>query len=104
MENGDTYIVILLKIFLKSLKGNGRLMMTDLIPYDPSNISLLSKIINKNNDMVEKAIKHACELGLLKIVNAEEIWVSEMQSLVGTTSTEGIQKSLLQGYIGNDKC
>ena len=53
-ENGYIYSNILLKLYLKSLKNDGRLLFNNKIPYNPN---LIAKVIRHNPNDVEKALK-----------------------------------------------
>ena len=46
VENGYIYSNILLKMYLRSLKFDGKLMITEKIPYDPSKPEILAKVLN----------------------------------------------------------
>lgn len=88
MENGHTYSLIILKLYLKSLRTDGRLMMTDRIPYDPSKLSILAKVINHDKDHVKEAVKIAKELDIIEVLNTGEMFMAEIQNFIGLTSTE----------------
>jgi predicted phage replisome organizer len=59
--NGYMYSNILLKLYLKSLKRTGKLMVTDLIPYT---LESLSKVLGHNIDTVRNAIAIFKEAGI----------------------------------------
>ena len=54
MENGYVYSNILLKMYLKSLRNDGKLLINDRIPYNPV---LIAKVIRHNPNDVEKALQ-----------------------------------------------
>lgn len=64
MPDGILYSNILLKLYLRSLKNNGKLMFNDRIPY---NAQMLSTITRQPIAVVEKAVGIFKEMGLLKI-------------------------------------
>jgi predicted phage replisome organizer len=88
MENGYIYSNILLKLYLKSLKNGGNLMMTNSIPYTPDNVGILSKVIGHDIAHVKEAIKICLELDLITILNTGEIWLNDIQNFIGKSSTE----------------
>ena len=50
MDNGYVYSNILLKLYLKSLKNDGKLLFNNRIPYNPN---LIAKVIRHNpNDVL----------------------------------------------------
>ena len=85
MENGYLYSNILMKMYLRSLKGNGKLMFNDRIPY---NTQILAKIVRHNPDVVEKAIKIFLELDLIQILDNGSIYMLDIQNFIGKSTTE----------------
>ena len=63
MQDGYLYSNILLKLYLRSLKNNGKLMFNDRIPY---NSTILSKVVRHNVGVVEKALSIFKELDISK--------------------------------------
>ena len=55
MKNGYLYSDILLKLYLRSLRQGGRLMITEIIPYDEE---MIAKITNHSKKIVENALKN----------------------------------------------
>jgi len=53
MQDGYLYSNILLKLYLRSLKYQGKLMFNDHIPYNPN---ILAQVTRHNVGVVEKAI------------------------------------------------
>ena len=100
MENGYIYSLIVLKLYLKSLRSNGQLMMTDRIPYDPHKLKILAKVLNHDTDHVEKAIKIAQELGIMEIMETGEMFMLEMQNFIGHSSTEADRKREYRNQLG----
>lgn len=90
--NGFIYSNILLKLYLRALKGNGRLMMTDRIPYDPGKIEILAKVIGHDTDHVKQALKLACDLDKMTILESGEMWMNDIQDYIGHSSTEADRK------------
>jgi predicted phage replisome organizer len=99
--NGYIYSNILLKLYLRSLKGNGRLMMTDRIPYDPDKIDILARVIGHDMDHVKQALKIACDLDKMTILDSGEIWVNDIQNYIGRSSNAADRKRKYRMLIDN---
>ena len=65
MQDGYLYSDILMKLYLRSLKTNGKLMFNNLIPYTPS---VLAQVVRHQVGTVEKALKIFQQLGLIEIL------------------------------------
>ena len=89
MPDGYKYSNILLKIYLKSLKHDGKVMLNDRIPY---NSNMLSSVTRHSVGDVEKAIKVFKELGLIETFDNGTIFISDMQLFIGKSSTEAERK------------
>ena len=87
-ENGYVYSLIILKLYLKSARHNGQLMMTDRVPYSPDRVDVLAKVINHDVSHVKEAIRAAMELDLIAILETGEMWMTEIQNFIGQSSTE----------------
>jgi len=88
MKNGHTYSLIIIKMYLKASKTAGQLMMTQRIPYDPSNVDILASVLGHDVDHVKEAIRLGVQLDLIKIIDGKEIWMTEIQNMIGQSSTE----------------
>ena len=88
MKNGHIYSLIIIKLYLKASKTDGQLMMTQRIPYDPNNVSILANVIGHDVDHVKEAIRLGVQLDLIKIIDGKEIWMTEIQNMIGQSSTE----------------
>lgn len=101
MEKGYTYEVILLKMYLKSLKGNGRLVLTEDIPYT---VSMLAKVIRHTEEDVKEALEIFSSLGLVEIIETTEaIYMTQIQNYIGKSSTEGDRKREYRRQIEAEK-
>lgn len=99
MDNGHIYSLIILKLYLKCLRNDGQLMMTERIPYDPSKINILAKVIHHDPDHVKNAIQFAKELDIIEILETGEMFLTEMQSFIGKSSDEADRKRLYRANI-----
>lgn len=88
MKNGHIYSLIIIKLYLKASKTDGQLMMTQRIPYDPNNVGVLANVIGHDIDHVKEAIRLGVELNLIKVIDGKEIWMTEIQNMIGQSSTE----------------
>ncbi len=103
MDNGYIYSLILLKLHLKAIKGNGCLMIAEGIPYDPTDTSMIAKVIGHDPDHVNKALNVARSLNMIEVVDSREIWFSDMQTFIGQSSTEGERKKIYREKLKNQK-
>ncbi len=85
MENGYIYSDILLKLYLRSLKNEGRLMFKKLIPYTPS---ALAQVVRHSEETVEKALEIFQQLELVEILDNGAIYMLDIQNFIGSSSTE----------------
>ena len=85
LQDGYKYSNILLKLYLKSLKDEGRLMLNGRIPY---NTKTLAQVTNHSVGDVELAIKAFEELGLVEILDNGAIYMLDIQNFIGRSSTE----------------
>ncbi|WP_270517248.1 phage replisome organizer protein, partial [Lactococcus petauri] len=102
MDNGDgiIYSNILLKLYLRSLKYEGRLMFNDRIPFNPQ---MLSTIVRHPVGVVEKALKAFIDLGLVEIMDNGAIYMLDIQNFIGKTTTEADRQREYQARIAKEK-
>ncbi|MGJ8754116.1 phage replisome organizer N-terminal domain-containing protein [Clostridium botulinum] len=100
MDNGYLYSDILMKLYLKSLKNEGRLMFKEHIPYNPK---MVATVTGHNIAIVEKAIKLFIELGLIEILDNGAIYMLDIQNFIGKSSTEGDRKRAYRKTIEMEK-
>ena len=84
-QNGYEYICIIQKMYLRSLSRNGKLMLTDVIPYD---IEILSHTLGHKQETVKTAIELFSNFGLCEILEDNAIYMTEIQNFIGKSSTE----------------
>lgn len=83
-ENGIKYSNFYLKLCLKSLRTNGRLIRLVgeiLIPYDAKSLSALT---NVDVDTVRCAMALFEKIGCVKIMDSGELFISQIAELVGS--------------------
>lgn len=89
MKDGDKYIVVLLKLYLLSLKDNGRLSFKKLVPYDTK---MLATITKKSERFIKKAINLFEKYELIEVLDTGIIYMNDIQSFIGKSSTEADRK------------
>lgn len=99
MPDGYLYSNILLKLYLRSLKNEGRLMFNDKIPY---NSTMLAQITRHQVGTVEKAVQTLKEIGLIEILDNGAIYISDIQNFIGQSSTEADRKRAYRERISNE--
>ena len=85
LPDGYLYSNILLKLYLKSLKRDGLLMFTDMIPY---NAQMIAAVTRHQVGTVEKALQIFEQLGIIKRLETGEIYMMDIQNFVGSSSDE----------------
>jgi predicted phage replisome organizer len=100
MPDGYLYSNILLKLYLKSLKFNGRLMYNDRIPY---NAEVLATLTNHKVGVVEKALDYFEQLGLIEVLDNGAIYMLDIQNYIGKSSTEADRKREYRNQIEAEK-
>lgn len=100
LENGYLYSNILLKLYLKALKNEGKLTFNEYIPYDTK---MLATITGHNIDVVEKAIKIFQNMHLIEILDNGTIYMLDMQKMIGSIGNEGIRKAEYRERIKLEK-
>lgn len=110
MQDGLLYSNLLLKMYLMSLKYNGILMLNDRLPHTPQTIATFTR---HQIGTVERAIKVFMEFSLVEILTDGAFYMTDIQLLIGQSSTEGerkkrertrLQRQNLLPAGGVDKC
>ena len=100
MPDGILYSNILLKLYLRSLKNNGKLMFNDRIPY---NAQMLSTITRQPIAVVEKAVGIFKEMGLIDVLDNGAIYMLDIQNFIGSSNTEADRKREYRRKIALEK-
>lgn len=100
MPDGYLYSNILLKLYLKSVKSDGKLMFNDYIPYNPQ---MIATITRHSVGVVEKALKIFKDMGLIEILDDGTIYMLNIQSYIGKSSTEADRKRNYRNKIDCEK-
>jgi predicted phage replisome organizer len=88
MNNGHEYSLIIIKLYLRSLKFEGQLKITDHIPYTTDKIDLLAGVLNHDPGNVMQAINLAIDFGIISITPNSEIFMTDIQNFIGQSSSE----------------
>lgn len=94
-EKGKEYCLFYLKLCLKSLKTNGLLIRnvgSMLVPYDAKT---LAKVTSTDIDTVKVAMDIFTKIGLVQMLENGEIFISQLQNMVGS-ETKWAEKKRLQ--------
>lgn len=100
MPDGILYSNILLKLYLRSLKNNGKLMFNDRIPY---NAQMLSTITRQPVAVVEKSVEIFKEMGLIEVLDNGAIYMLDIQNFIGSSNTEADRKREYRRKIALEK-
>lgn len=91
-EHGKDFIILYLKLCLKSLEDEGLLIRyvgTKLIPYDTAAIA---KMTNIDIEIVEAAMKIFEDIELIEKKETGELFLSQIQEMIGTDTYEARKK------------
>ena len=99
MPDGYLYSDILMKLYLRSLKNEGKLMFKNLIPYTPS---ALAQVVRHQTGTVEKALKIFQDLGLVEMLDNGAIYMLDIQNFIGESSTEADRIRKYRSQIKQD--
>lgn len=85
LPDGILYQNILLKMYCRSLKNEGKLMFNNVIPY---NAEMIAKITRHQVGTVEKALKIFQQMGIIDITDNGTIYMLNIQNSIGKSSSE----------------
>ena len=100
MPDGYLYSNILLKLYLRSLKDGGRLMLNGAIPY---NSRMLASVTRHQVGTIEKALDIFRELGLVEVLDSGAIYMMNIQNFIGKSSTEADRQREYYNRIESEK-
>lgn len=100
MPDGYLYSDILMKLYLRSLKTEGRLMFKGIIPYTPT---VLAQVTRHQVGTVEKALKIFQDLKLIEVLDNGAIYMCDIQNFIGESSTEADRKKTYRQKIKQEK-
>ena len=100
MADGYLYCNILLKLYLRSLKNEGKLMFNDSIPY---NSTILARLTRQPVGVIEKALNIFQQFGLMEILDNGAIYILDIQNYIGQSSSEADRQRDYQRRINSEK-
>jgi predicted phage replisome organizer len=100
MQDGYIYTNILLKLILRSLKKEGKLMFNNKIPFTPT---MLAQVTRHSVGDIEKAVRIFEDLNLIEILSNGAIYINNIQEYIGKSSTEADRKRIYRKRIDEDK-
>jgi len=100
LPNGIYYSNLLIKLYLKSLKFNGALRFNDFIPYDEA---MIATITNLNIDVVRSGLKVMASMKLIERLDDGTMYMMNIQSFIGKSSSEADRKRLYREQIEEEK-
>ena len=100
MKDGHIYSNILLKLYLKSLRNEGRLMYRNVIPYTPE---ILATLVGHQVGTVEKALEIFRKLELIEVLDNGAIYMMDIQNFIGKSSTEADRQREYYNRVKDEK-
>ncbi len=91
-DNGDKYVLFLIKLMCESISHNGYLRYNESIPYDEK---MLSAVTNTDIDVVRVAIKLFQDMEIVEFTENKTIFIPCVQQLTCST-TKGAEKKRQQ--------
>ena len=100
MKDGYMYSDILLKLYLQSLRQEGRLMYRGIVPYTPD---MIATVTHHQVGTVEKAMDIFEQLGIIEILDNGAIYMLDIQNFIGQSSDEADRKRSYRREIEAEK-
>lgn len=100
MKDGYVYSNILLKLYLRSLRNEGRLMYRNIIPYTPE---ILAALVGHPVGIVEKALSIFKQLELIEVLDNGAIYMMDIQNFIGRSSTEADRQRIYYSKMKREK-
>lgn len=100
MPEGYLYSNILLKLYLLSLKDNGRLCFKGTIPYSPE---MIAGITRHQVGTVKQALQLFQQMELIEVLDSGVIYMLNIQNFIGQSSTEADRKKEYRNRIESEK-
>ena len=100
MKDGYLYSNILLKLYLRSLKNDGKLVVNERIPY---NSEMLASVTGHQVGTIKQALSMFKELGLIEVLENGAIYMLDIQNFIGKGSTEADRQRLYDRRISVER-
>lgn len=100
MQDGYLFCNILLKLYLLSLKDNGRLVFRGVIPYSPE---MIASVTRHQVGTVRQALELFKQMELIEVMDTGAIYMLDIQNYIGQSSTEAERKKQYRQRIADEK-
>ena len=100
MKDGYLYSNILLKLYLRSLKNDGKLVVNDRIPYSAD---MLASVTGHQVGTIKQALSIFKDLGLIDVLDNGAIYMLDIQNFIGKGSSEADRKREYRQRIETDR-
>lgn len=100
MKDGYLFSDILLKLYLRSLRQEGRLMYRGIVPYTPD---MIATITNHQIGTVERAMKILEQMGFVEILDNGAIYMLDIQNFIGQSSSVADRQRNYRKVINAEK-
>ena len=100
MKDGYLYSNILLKLYLRSLKNDGKLVVNERIPYSAD---MLASVIGHQVGTIKQALSIFKDLGLIDVLDNGAIYMLDIQNFIGKGSSEADRKREYRQRIETDR-
>lgn len=100
MKDGYLYSNVLLKLYLRSLKNDGKLVVNDRIPY---NSEMLASVTGHQVGTIKQALSIFKDLGLIDVLENGAIYMLDIQNFIGRGSSEADRKRAYRQRIEIDR-
>ena len=89
-KDGILYVNILLKLYLKSLQHNGKLLLNEKTPLSAEMIAMLTR---HEVGTVERAMRAFMQLGLVEVLEDSIYYMPEIEQMTGKGSSDAERKA-----------
>lgn len=100
MPDGYKMSNLLMKMYCRSLKWEGRLAVSERIPYSPEMLATATRI---DVETVKNALEVFRDLGLIEVLDSGTIYMLDIQAYIGKSSTEADRIRQYRGRIEEEK-
>lgn len=100
MKDGYLYSNILLKLYLRSLKNDGKLVVNERIPYSAD---MLASVTGHQVGTIKQALSVFKDLGLIDVLDNGAIYMLDIQNFIGKGSSEADRKREYRQRIEIDR-
>lgn len=88
-ENGKEYSLFYLKLLAESVSHDGKLRLSDELPYDNKTLAI---VLNTDEKIVNSAMKVLEEMKMINTLKDGTIFIPKVESMTKVTSTERVKR------------